>query len=290
MSNPNGMFHSDQSNSVIPPNNNNTIYKVFKFKRDDMPNYTDIDLKIPEESDNYKEHSELTVNTINDIFQNAIKNGRNKIVINTNLKLGIPMENVNKIAGPFVEAWAFEIFNDALEDEHEKYKLDSVSPGKRLDLADVIITLNNNDSLIYGNVDVKATSKDIANSGKSPNITSFVKIRSIFLKHPDFMFLVLSIKHRVSSERDEETKMMMGIMEIVDFNVYDLKYISDSDISYNPALGTGQLQIRDIHNVSYHERTANDLCQLLDKKCIASQKGFDVWFGYAKKNEWLISE
>jgi hypothetical protein len=30
--------------------------------------------------------------------------GRNKIIINTNLKLGIPMENVNKIAGPFVEA------------------------------------------------------------------------------------------------------------------------------------------------------------------------------------------
>jgi hypothetical protein len=40
-----------------------------------------------------------------------------KIVINTNLKLGIPMENVNKIAGPFVEAWAYETFAEVLEDK-----------------------------------------------------------------------------------------------------------------------------------------------------------------------------
>ncbi len=44
--------------------------------------------------------------------------------------------------------------------------------------------------------------------------------------------------------------MMMGVMEVVDFNVYDLKYISDSDINYNPASGTGQIQINDIHYVT----------------------------------------
>ena len=35
-------------------------------------------------------------------------------------------------------------------------------------------------------------------------------------------------------------------MEIIDYNAYDLKYIGDSDINYNPALGTGQIQIKDI--------------------------------------------
>jgi hypothetical protein len=41
---------------------------------------------------------------IDEIIGKAIGNGNNKIFINTNLKLGIPMENINKIAGPFVEA------------------------------------------------------------------------------------------------------------------------------------------------------------------------------------------
>ncbi|MBO6219473.1 MAG: hypothetical protein J6N81_07870 [Treponema sp.] len=55
-------------------------------------------------------------------------------------------------------------------------------------------------------------------------------------------------------------------MEIVDYNAYDLKHISDSDISYNPALGTGQIQIKDIHYVTTELRTTWEMCQLLDKK------------------------
>jgi hypothetical protein len=81
--------------------------------------------------------------------------------------------------------------------------------------------------------------------------------------------------------------MMMGIMEVVDFNVYDLKYLSNSDISYNPSLGTGQIQIRDIHYVTIETRTTWEFCQLLDKKCIASKKGYEQWLEYAKKNGWI---
>lgn len=81
--------------------------------------------------------------------------------------------------------------------------------------------------------------------------------------------------------------MMMGIMEVVDFNAYDLKYLSDSDISYNPALGTGQIQIRDIHYVSAQLRTTWEFCELLDKKFIASKKGFSQWLEYAKQNGWI---
>ena len=36
---------------------------------------------------------------------------------------------------------------------------------------------------------------------------------------------------------------MDGIMEIVNYNAYDLKFVSDNNISYNSALGTGQIQI-----------------------------------------------
>jgi hypothetical protein len=34
--------------------------------------------------------------------------------------------------------------------------------------------------------------------------------------------------------------MAFGIIEAVDFNAYDLKFLSKNDISYNPALGSGQ--------------------------------------------------
>jgi len=101
--------------------------------------YESLDLKKPMESDDYQECSEFVVSSIEAIMKEAMDTGRNKIVINTNLKLGIPMENVNKIAGPFVEAWAFEIFTESLEDEENRYNLINVEAGERLNMADVIL-------------------------------------------------------------------------------------------------------------------------------------------------------
>lgn len=252
--------------------------------------YESLDLKKPIESDDYQECSEFVVSSIEAIMKEAMDTGRNKIVINTNLKLGIPMENVNKIAGPFVEAWAFEVFTESLEDEENRYDLINVEAGERLNMADVILQFKKTrkrSSSVTGHVDVKATSKDIEGSGKAPNITSFARIRSAYIKDPDYIFVILSIKHRVFSTRDEETKMMMGVMEVVDFNAYDLKYLSDADLSYNPALGTGQIQVRDIHYVTIVKRTTWEFCQLLDKKFIASKKGYGQWLEYAQQNGWI---
>lgn len=252
--------------------------------------YEDFKFKIPVESDDYQECSDFVVEAVESIVQQTMNEGRNRIIINTNLKLGIPMENVNKIAGPFIEAWACEVFTDILEDEDNEYQLINVEAGERLNMADVILQFKRkrkHQSFVTANVDVKATSKDIKNSGKSPNITSFARIRSAYVKDPDFLFVILLIKHKVYSTRDTKTKMMMGVMEVVDFNAYDLKYISESDFSYNPALGSGQIQIRDIHYVSKEIRTAWEFCQLLDRKCIASKKGFDGWYGYAVQNQWI---
>ena len=251
--------------------------------------YDDLTFKIPTESEDYKECSDFVVASVEGVMQDAMDSGKNKIIINTNLKLGIPMENVNKIAGPFIEAWALEMFQDALEDENNRYSLINVEAGERLNMADVILQFEvsrKRSSSISGYIDVKATSRDIPNSGKSPNITSFARIRTAYINDPDYIFVILSIKHSVFSTRDKNTKMMMGVMEVVDFKAYDLKYISDSDLQYNPALGSGQIQIKDIHYVSVEQRTTWEFCQLLDRKCIASAKGFDNWLRYANRNGW----
>lgn len=260
-----------------------------------MPNteYEKLILKAPEESEDYIECSDFVVNAVEKIIQNAMDEKRNKIVINTNLRLGIPMENVNKIAGPFIEAWAHETFSDVLEDENNEYQLINVEAGERLNMADIILQFKRKrkrQSSVTANVDVKATSNDIKNSGKSPNITSFARIRTAYIKDPDYLFIILSIKHKVYSKRDNKTKMMMGVMEVVDFNAYDLKFLSFQDISHNPALGSGQLQVRDIHYVSRENRTTWEFCQLLDKKCIASRTGYKGWLRYAKQYEWIKDE
>ncbi len=143
--------------------------------------YDKLILKVPQESEDYIECSDFVVNAVERIIQKAMNEKRNKIVINTNLRLGIPMENVNKIAGPFIEAWAYETFSDVLEDEDNEYQLINVEAGERLNMADVILQFRRKrkrQSSVTANVDVKATSNDIKNSGKSPNITSFARIRT----------------------------------------------------------------------------------------------------------------
>ena len=158
-------------------------------------NYGELDLKKPIESDDYTECSKFIVNSIESIMKDAMDSGRNKIVINTNLKLGIPMENVNKIAGPFVEAWAFEVFTESLDDGNNSYELIHIEAGERLNMADMILQFKKTrkrSSAVTGHIDVKATSKDIKNSGKSPNITSFARIRTAYVQDPDFIFTEVS--------------------------------------------------------------------------------------------------
>ena len=233
------------------------------------------------------------ITAVEAIVDAAIKSGRNKIVINTNLKLGLPMENINKIAGPFVEAWAVEIFQDVVEDKNNKYSLINVEAKERLYMADVILQFKKQrkvESGVTAEVDVKATAEDIESSGKSPNITAFQRIRTAYVDDPDYIFVILSLKHRVYSTKNVKTGLMDGVMEVVARNSYDLKYLSAADISYNPALGSGQLQVRDIHYVTLAKRTTWEFCELLDKKVINSKKGFAGWLAMAKSNEWIKTD
>jgi len=250
--------------------------------------YNDMKFKTPIESETYKSDSDYVVASIESIIENAIKTGNNKIILNTNLKLGLPMENINKIAGPIIEAWAYETFCGIQDDLTNVYNLINVESRPRLDMADILMQFKKNNTSVTANVDAKATAEDIKNSGKSPNITSYSRIRTAYIKDPDFMFLILSLKHKVYSERNPVSRLMDGVMEIVRYNAYDLKYISEDDISYNPALGTGQIQIKDIHYVECGYRTTWEFCQLLDKKYLnSSRRTISDWHREAVKNKWI---
>lgn len=252
--------------------------------------YEDLIFKVPYESPTYREDSYQVICNIIDILDKRRLQGDDKIILNTNLKKGLPLENINKIAGPMIEAWAVEVFEGIRDDKENIYNLVNVEAQERLGMADVILQFKKSQRVLTGNVDVKATSNDISDSGKSPNITSFSRIRTAYVNDPDFMFIVLSIKHRVYSERNFESGLMDGIMEIVDYNAYDLKYIGECDISYNPALGTGQIQVKDIHYVVTEFRTTWEMCQLLDKKYLhSSKRTFEDFYKEAKKNKWIKS-
>lgn len=251
-------------------------------------NYNDLIFKIPRESESYTEDSAFVVQRIISILDERKSIGDNKIILNTNLKLGLPLENINKIAGPMIEAWAVEVFSGIRDFADNNYNLINVEAQERLGMADIILQFRKGTDVLTGNVDVKTTSYDIPKSGRSPNITSFARIRTAYVEDPNFMFIVLSIKHRVYSERNSVSGLMDGIMEIVDYNAYDLKFISDDDLSYNPALGTGQIQIKDIHYVNFQYRTTWEMCKLLDQKYLHSKRRtFENFCMEARRHGWI---
>ena len=250
--------------------------------------YEDLIFKIPIESATYKEDSDFVIKQITDILDERKAAGDDKIIVNTSLSSGLPLENINKIAGPMIEAWAGEVFAGIRHNFDNKYNLINVEAQERLGMADIILQFKRSGRVLTGNVDVKATADDIPNSGKRPNITSFARIRTAYVTDPDFLFIILSIKHQVYSERNRTTGLIDGIMKIVDYHAYDLKFISDSDINYNPALGTGQIQVKDIHYVTYQYRTTWEMCQLLDQKYIHSaRRTVEDFYREARRNKWI---
>lgn len=251
--------------------------------------YEDLKMKKPIEANNYKEQSDFVIDKIKFILNEKKEKGKNKIIINTNLKMGLPLENINKLAAPLIEAWCFETFSEIKDNFDNEYSLINVEAQERLGISDIILQFKKSSSdVISANIDVKATSIDIKKSGKTPNITSFSRIRTAYVLDPDYIFIILSIKHKVYTEKDKNTLILNNIMELVDFNVYDLKYISENDISYNPSLGTGQIQIKDIHYVELEYRTTWEMCQLLDKKYLnSSRKTIEDFYREAVKNKWI---
>lgn len=252
--------------------------------------YADLDFVIPVETADYRDRSTFVVVAMAGMMQAAIDEGRNKIIINTNLKLGLPMENINKIAGPMIEAWAQGVFTDVVGDTGNMYQLIDVKARERLHMADIVLQFRRSQPLPLGataHVDVKATSQNIVSSGRAPNLTSFARIRTAYVRDPDYIFVVLNVSHRVYSTKDGPSGMTNGVMEVVGYGVYDLKHIADSDLSYNPALGTGQVQLRNVNSINLSPRTTLGFCQMLDRKFLASKKGYAAWLQLATAGGWI---
>lgn len=256
--------------------------------------YKNLTVKKPVEDNNYEEESNFLISSINKMVQYAFDNGKKQIRLNTNIFGDFPLSNINKIAAPLIESWAANIFSDISNNTNNKYSLINVDTGKkRTDLADIVLQFKRNTDKdkkeVYstGNIDVKSTTDTIKKSGRSPNITSFAKIRSAYVEDSNFIFIILSIKYHPYSEKRESGEANC-IIDLSDFNSYDFKYLSSEDFSINPALGTGQIQIKDIHYVNVTKRTTWELIQLLDNKYISSSKHtFDGWKKEAKKNNWI---
>jgi hypothetical protein len=85
--------------------------------------YEEMQFKIPNESETYETDSAFVISAIENIIKTTVEQGNNKIILNTNLKLGLPMENINKIAGPIIEAWAFEVFHSIKDGVNNTYRI-----------------------------------------------------------------------------------------------------------------------------------------------------------------------
>ena len=117
--------------------------------------YEDMIFKIPVESATYRDDSLFVIQQMTAILDERKRVSDNKIIINTNLKLGLPLENINKIAGPMIEAWAGEVFSGIRDNLDNEYYLINVEAQERLGMADIILQFRKNDRVLTGNVDVK---------------------------------------------------------------------------------------------------------------------------------------
>jgi hypothetical protein len=121
----------------------------------------------------------------------------------------------------------------------------------------------------------------------SPNITSYARIRQSYLRNPDYIFVILSLKHRVYTEQVTGEGITQGVMEVTAFAAFDLKFVADEDLNYNPALGTGQLQVRDIFSVRKTVRTTRQFIEMIDQKFLRS-KGVAAWVRLAERMKWEV--
>jgi hypothetical protein len=101
------------------------------------------------------------------------------------------------------------------------------------------------------------------------------------------------LKHKVFNEKTNEDGITNGIMQITDYKVYDIKYVFSKDLSYNSALGTGQLQIRDIHYVDEEKKTTEECVgwiSLLYKSAIYYEIWYEVIDAEIKLLETILSD
>ena len=115
--------------------------------------YDELKFKIPAESETYREDSEFVTRMILAILDERRKANDNMIIFNTNLKAGLPLKDINKLAGPLIEAWAFEVFAGIRDNDNNIYSLINAEAQGRLNMADIILQFRKDSSVLTGLVD-----------------------------------------------------------------------------------------------------------------------------------------
>lgn len=196
-----------------------------------------------------------------DIIKSALSSSAtNSVKINTNLDCNVPEKDIHKIAGPFIDEWTYEMFNRA-SSTHTNIK--SVTSKESSSLEDISLSLELDGTTYDILIDVKSASLAKGNNaGKGSNLTSFRKIRPFYLYNPDAFFFILSIEHKsiISSNK------CYGF-DLVDCNIFDLKYVSENELKFNTAMGD-QFQISNSMKVTQIERTTDEFIALIDQMFI----------------------
>lgn len=208
----------------------------------------------------YCEQSKQIQGLIYDIFSKATTDETiNKVLLSTNLKRGLPVKDIHKLAGPLTDEWVYQVLNEIAENPNNKYGIYCVESKDSSSLDDVSFKIKGINETIL--VDVKSASLEKGNrAGKSSNLTSFRKIRPHYINNPDSIFIILSVKNGPFIEDDIRKGFIM-----TSFNVFDLKLVKEEELKFNTAMGD-QFQIGNSMKVTQVDRTTSDFINLIDKK------------------------
>jgi len=214
------------------------------------------------------------------IIKNAQKDAnRNHVKIDTNLECNVPEKDIHKIAGPFIDEWVYETFD---RERNKNSVVKDVISKESSSLEDVYISLDLEGKKYNVLIDVKTASLAKGNNaGKGSNLTSFRKIRPFYVNNPNALFFILSIEHK-NLMQDEKCHGF----ELVDCNIFDLKYVAERELFLNTAMGD-QFQIANSMNVTQVDRTTKDFLEIMDNKFVEkySQEKLDKIIAEEKAKE-----
>lgn len=188
-------------------------------------------------------------------------NEKNKVKIDTNLECNVPEKDIHKIAGPFIDEWVYETFCN--EKEKDDSIIKNVISKESSSLEDVYVLLDVEGEQFEVLIDVKSAALAKGkNAGKGSNLTSFRKIRPFYVNNPKALFFILSIEHK-----NLVIKEKCHGFELIDCNIFDLKYVVENELMLNTAMGD-QFQISNSMMVTQIERTTEDFIELIDNMFI----------------------
>lgn len=210
----------------------------------------------------YCEQSKEIQKLITDIFTKAtIDPSINKVLLSTNLKRGLPVKDIHKLAGPLTDEWVYQVLNDIASDSSNQYGIYCVESKDSSSLDDVSFKIKGIEETIL--IDVKSASLEKGDrAGKSSNLTSFRKIRPHYINNPNSIFMILSVKNGPFIENNIRKGFVM-----TSFNVFDLKLVKEQELKFNTAMGD-QFQIGNSMKVTQVNRTTDEFIELIDKKYI----------------------